>query len=57
MTRSNRVLAAATGLALVSGAAMADPASFPIEDRYDNRDDVMKSVIATASSSASKATT
>jgi hypothetical protein len=39
MTRSNRVFAAAAGLALASSAALADPASFPIEDRYDNRDD------------------
>ena len=39
MTRSNRVFAAAAGLALASSAALADPTSFPIEDRYDNRDD------------------
>ncbi len=35
MSRSNRVLAAAAGLALASGAALADPASLPFDDRYD----------------------
>src|SRR5687768_18148498 len=39
MTRSNRVLAAAAGLALASGAALADPAYVAYDDRYDRAGD------------------
>lgn len=37
MARSTRILTAA-GLALASGAALADPASLPVDDRYDRND-------------------
>lgn len=39
MTRSNRALAAAAGLALASGAALADPAYVPYDNRYDRASD------------------
>ena len=39
MTRSNRVLAVAAGLALASGAALADPAYVPYDNRYDRGGD------------------
>ena len=35
MSRTNRVLAAAAGLALASGAALADPAYVPDDNRYE----------------------
>jgi len=38
MTRTNRVLAAAAGLALVSASALADPGSLPFDDRNEPRD-------------------
>ena len=39
MSRTNRVLALAAGLALASGAAHADPSSGAYDDRYDQNSD------------------